>query len=120
LEHIQADFVTSAVLGVGGHHKSGDVRRLNGVIPRMNITPNPLAQETASDKVNHELPGLNSSSIFTQLHPKLFAGWLVKIQIQIVNTPSNVVSLSRLPSLLLSLSLSLGNSAKSRRDSPAN
>ncbi|XP_017114201.1 interference hedgehog isoform X1 [Drosophila elegans] len=50
LEHIQADFVTSAVLGVGGHHKSGDVRRLNGVIPRMNITPNPLAQETASDK----------------------------------------------------------------------
>ncbi|KQS26039.1 interference hedgehog isoform X4 [Drosophila erecta] len=52
LEHIQADFVTSAVLGVGGHHKSGDVRRLNGVIPRMNITPNPLAQETASDKNN--------------------------------------------------------------------
>ncbi|XP_039497351.1 interference hedgehog isoform X1 [Drosophila santomea] len=50
LEHIQADFVTSAVLGAGGHHKSGDVRRLNGVIPRMNITPNPLAQETASDK----------------------------------------------------------------------
>ncbi|XP_020802622.1 interference hedgehog isoform X2 [Drosophila serrata] len=51
LEHIQADFVTSAVLGVGGHHKSGDVRRLNGVIPRMNITPNPLAaQEAASDK----------------------------------------------------------------------
>ncbi|XP_017136970.1 interference hedgehog isoform X1 [Drosophila miranda] len=51
LEHIQADFVTSAVLGVGGHHKSGgDVRRLNGVIPRMNITPNPLAQDTASDK----------------------------------------------------------------------
>ncbi|EDW26023.1 GL14456 [Drosophila persimilis] len=53
LEHIQADFVTSAVLGVGGHHKSGgDVRRLNGVIPRMNITPNPLAQDTASDKGN--------------------------------------------------------------------
>ncbi|XP_043949057.1 interference hedgehog isoform X2 [Drosophila biarmipes] len=52
LEHIQADFVTSAVLGVGGHHKSGDVRRLNGVIPRMNITPNPLAQETGSDKTN--------------------------------------------------------------------
>nr|XP_041630640.1 interference hedgehog isoform X2 [Drosophila kikkawai] len=51
LEHIQADFVTSAVLGVGGHHKSGDVRRLNGVIPRMNITPNPLAgQEATSDK----------------------------------------------------------------------
>ncbi|KAH8420363.1 hypothetical protein KR009_009651 [Drosophila setifemur] len=50
LEHIQADFVTSAVLGVGGHHKTGDVRRLNGVIPRMNITPNPLAQEAASDK----------------------------------------------------------------------
>eukprot|EP00099_Drosophila_melanogaster_P003929 NP_001188540.1 brother of ihog, isoform E [Drosophila melanogaster] len=55
LEHIQADFVTSAVLGVGGHHKSGDVRRLNGVIPRMNITPNPLAQETASDKNNSGL-----------------------------------------------------------------
>ncbi|XP_034671847.1 interference hedgehog isoform X1 [Drosophila subobscura] len=51
LDHIQADFVTSAVLGVGGHHKSGgDVRRLNGVIPRMNITPNPLAQDAASDK----------------------------------------------------------------------
>lgn len=55
LEHIQADFVTSAVLGVGGHHKSGDVRRLNGVIPRMNITPNPLAQETGSDKTNSGL-----------------------------------------------------------------
>ncbi|XP_017048111.1 interference hedgehog isoform X1 [Drosophila ficusphila] len=55
LEHIQADFVTSAVLGVGGHHKSGDVRRLNGVIPRMNITPNPLAQEAASDKTNSGL-----------------------------------------------------------------
>ncbi|SPP89193.1 interference hedgehog isoform X2 [Drosophila guanche] len=53
LDHIQADFVTSAVLGVGGHHKSGgDVRRLNGVIPRMNITPNPLAQDAASDKGN--------------------------------------------------------------------
>ncbi|XP_033168509.1 interference hedgehog isoform X2 [Drosophila mauritiana] len=55
LEHIQADFVTSAVLGVGGHHKSGDVRRLNGVVPRMNITPNPMAQETASDKNNSGL-----------------------------------------------------------------
>jgi len=83
LEHIQADFVTSAVLGVGGHHKSGDVRRLNGVIPRMNITPNPLAQETGSDKVSHALPVPKPIPLFTQLHPKLFAGWLVKIQNQI-------------------------------------
>ncbi|XP_036338791.1 interference hedgehog isoform X2 [Rhagoletis pomonella] len=43
LDHIQADFVTPSVLGVAAHHKSG--HRLNGVIPRMNITPNPLAQE---------------------------------------------------------------------------
>ncbi|XP_054727076.1 interference hedgehog isoform X2 [Anastrepha obliqua] len=43
LDHIQADFVTPSVLGVATHHKSG--HRLNGVIPRMNITPNPLAQE---------------------------------------------------------------------------
>lgn len=54
LDHIQADFVTSAVLGVAPHHnhKSGDVRRLNGVIPRMNITPNPLAQDPTADKVS--------------------------------------------------------------------
>lgn len=44
---MQADFVTPSVLGVASHHKSG--HRLNGVIPRMNITPNPLAQE--ADKV---------------------------------------------------------------------
>ncbi|XP_030246105.1 general transcriptional corepressor CYC8 isoform X1 [Drosophila navojoa] len=58
LDHIQADFVTSAVLGVAPHHnhnhghghKPGDLRRLNGVIPRMNITPNPLAQDPAADK----------------------------------------------------------------------
>ncbi|XP_030246107.1 interference hedgehog isoform X3 [Drosophila navojoa] len=60
LDHIQADFVTSAVLGVAPHHnhnhghghKPGDLRRLNGVIPRMNITPNPLAQDPAADKGN--------------------------------------------------------------------
>ncbi|XP_060661795.1 uncharacterized protein LOC132795218 isoform X3 [Drosophila nasuta] len=52
LDHIQADFVSSAVLGVAPHHnhKAGDVRRLNGVIPRMNITPNPLAQDPTADK----------------------------------------------------------------------
>ncbi|KAH8289103.1 hypothetical protein KR054_000388 [Drosophila jambulina] len=55
LEHIQADFVTSAVLG-HHHHKSGDVRRLNGVIPRMNITPNPLAsQETTNSDKNRNV-----------------------------------------------------------------
>ncbi|KAH8387839.1 hypothetical protein KR093_009855 [Drosophila rubida] len=52
LDHIQADFVSSGVLGVAPHHnhKAGDVRRLNGVIPRMNITPNPLAQDPTADK----------------------------------------------------------------------
>jgi len=49
----------------------------------MNITPNPLAQETGSDKVSHALPVPKPIPLFTQLHPKLFAGWLVKIQNQI-------------------------------------
>ncbi|XP_044249756.1 interference hedgehog isoform X2 [Drosophila takahashii] len=73
LEHIQADFVTSAVLGVGGHHKSGDVRRLNGVIPRMNITPNPLAQETASDKTNglHHAQPYHPPGTPTLMHKRL-------------------------------------------------
>ncbi|XP_037935674.1 interference hedgehog isoform X2 [Teleopsis dalmanni] len=48
LDHLQADFVVPGVLGVNTHHKSG--HRLNGVMPRMNITPNPLAQE--ADKTN--------------------------------------------------------------------
>ena len=48
LDHIQADFVTPQVLGVNNHHKN-TTHRLNGVLPRMNITPNPLAQE--ADKV---------------------------------------------------------------------
>ncbi|XP_046867433.1 interference hedgehog isoform X2 [Drosophila willistoni] len=86
LDHIQADFVTSAVLGVAPHHhKAGDVRRLNGVIPRMNITPNPLAasQDPASgDKSNavaaalHQ-PGLHHAQPYhppgtpTLLHKRL-------------------------------------------------
>lgn len=51
LDHIQTDFVTPQVLGVSAHHKNGsNGHRLNGVLPRMNITPNPLAQD-GSDKV---------------------------------------------------------------------
>lgn len=50
LDHIQSDFVSPQVqvLGVNNHHKGN--HRLNGVLPRMNITPNPLAQE--ADKVS--------------------------------------------------------------------
>ncbi|XP_030377959.1 interference hedgehog [Scaptodrosophila lebanonensis] len=87
LDHIQADFVTSAVLGVSPHHKVGDVRRLNGVIPRMNITPNPLAQDAAADKSNASVvaaaaaalhqPGLHHAQPYhppatpTMLHKRL-------------------------------------------------
>ncbi|XP_067635642.1 interference hedgehog isoform X2 [Eurosta solidaginis] len=63
LDHIQADFVTPSVLGVTTHHKSG--HRLNGVIPRMNITPNPLAQEADKNRNVMELrflPNSNSNS----------------------------------------------------------
>ncbi|XP_011183135.1 interference hedgehog isoform X1 [Zeugodacus cucurbitae] len=64
LDHIQADFVTPSVLGVAPHHKSG--HRLNGVIPRMNITPNPLAQEADKNRNNvmelRFLPNSNSNS----------------------------------------------------------
>lgn len=53
LDHIQTDFVTPQVLGVSAHHKNGsNGHRLNGVLPRMNITPNPLAQDS-SDKVGY-------------------------------------------------------------------
>lgn len=97
LDHIQADFVTSAVLGVAPHHnhKSGDVRRLNGVIPRMNITPNPLAQDPTADKVSRAVFQLCSIYILVcyssfhrfhllelqkQKQKNIFAGWLVKIR----------------------------------------
>lgn len=100
--------MTSAVLGVGGHHKSGDVRRLNGVIPRMNITPNPLAQEAASDKVSNQ-PSPSSSLTFSQLHPvrkthaKLsLVGWS-----KLLSPPSYVVSLSASASVSVPLALSL-------------
>ncbi|XP_067635643.1 interference hedgehog isoform X3 [Eurosta solidaginis] len=66
LDHIQADFVTPSVLGVTTHHKSG--HRLNGVIPRMNITPNPLAQE--ADKAHlgsHQ--GLHHAQPYNQPPP---------------------------------------------------
>lgn len=70
LDHIQADFVTSAVLGVVPHHnhKSGDVRRLNGVIPRMNITPNPLAQDPTADKVSKAVFQLCSIICYSSFH----------------------------------------------------
>jgi len=73
LDHIQADFVTSAVLGVAPHHnhKAGDVRRLNGVIPRMNITPNPLAQDPTADKVRF-IHILLLWSLHMLLYPRLF------------------------------------------------
>ncbi|XP_054727070.1 interference hedgehog isoform X1 [Anastrepha obliqua] len=60
LDHIQADFVTPSVLGVATHHKSG--HRLNGVIPRMNITPNPLAQEADKNRNVMELRFLPNCS----------------------------------------------------------
>jgi hypothetical protein len=52
-DHIQADsngFAGSngRVLGASPMHKTS---RLNGVVSRMNITPNPLAQD--GDKVNY-------------------------------------------------------------------
>ncbi|XP_055909843.1 interference hedgehog [Eupeodes corollae] len=40
LDNIQAEFVTSSVIGSQSHKPS---HRMNGVLPRMNITPNPLA-----------------------------------------------------------------------------
>ncbi|XP_065364606.1 interference hedgehog [Calliphora vicina] len=53
LDHIQADFVAPQVMGVNNHHKAN--HRLNGVLPRMNITPNPLAQE-ADKGIHHAQP----------------------------------------------------------------
>ncbi|XP_055840511.1 interference hedgehog [Episyrphus balteatus] len=40
LDTIQAEFVTSSVIGSQSHKPN---HRMNGVLPRMNITPNPLA-----------------------------------------------------------------------------
>lgn len=68
LDHIQSDFVSPQVqvLGVNNHHKGN--HRLNGVLPRMNITPNPLAQE--ADKVS---VGINHYR-----YSKHFALWKIK------------------------------------------
>uniref|UniRef100_A0ABK9NH39 Interference hedgehog n=1 Tax=Glossina morsitans morsitans TaxID=37546 RepID=A0ABK9NH39_GLOMM len=71
LDHMQADFVTPQVLSVSSHHKNGSSgSRLNGVLPRMNITPNPLAQEADKNRnvmelrfmANHSNTNLNTSS----------------------------------------------------------
>ncbi|XP_075155230.1 brother of ihog isoform X2 [Haematobia irritans] len=67
LDHIQADFVTPQVqvLGVNNHHKGN--HRLNGVLPRMNITPNPLAQE--ADKAHLASQGIHHAQPYYQTPP---------------------------------------------------
>ncbi|XP_046801983.1 interference hedgehog isoform X2 [Lucilia cuprina] len=65
LDHIQADFVSPQVLGVNNHHKANN-HRLNGVLPRMNITPNPLAQE--ADKA-HIGSGIHHAQPYYQTPP---------------------------------------------------
>ncbi|XP_019891234.2 interference hedgehog [Musca domestica] len=67
LDHIQADFVSPQVqvLGVNNHHKGN--HRLNGVLPRMNITPNPLAQE--ADKAHLASQGIHHAQPYYQTPP---------------------------------------------------
>ncbi|XP_073828097.1 brother of ihog isoform X2 [Musca autumnalis] len=67
LDHIQADFGSPQVqvLGVNNHHKGN--HRLNGVLPRMNITPNPLAQE--ADKAHLASQGIHHAQPYYQTPP---------------------------------------------------
>ncbi|XP_061397752.1 interference hedgehog [Musca vetustissima] len=65
LDHIQSDFVSPQVqvLGVNNHHKGN--HRLNGVLPRMNITPNPLAQEADKNRNVMELRFMTNNTTNT-------------------------------------------------------